>query len=347
MAVFVVDRKKQPLMPCSEKRARKLLAAGRARVHRLIPFSVRIVDRKAGDCKLQPVKIKLDPGSKITGIALVQERESTDTATGEIKSIVKVCNLFELAHRGRQVSEALTARRQMRRRRRGSLRYRSPRFLNRGNKAKGWLAPSLQHRVDTTIAWITRFQRLSPVTDIAQELVRFDMQQMQNPEISGVEYQQGTLAGYEIREYLLEKWNRQCAYCGAKKVPMQIEHIHPRSKGGTNRISNLALACDCCNKKKGAQDIRVFLAKDPKRLERILAQIKKPLKDATAGNATRWALFGALKKTGLSVVSGSGGLTKFNRQKLGIPKTHALDAACVGGTDAVMDWEKPDRKSVV
>jgi len=152
----------------------------------------------------------------------------------------------------------LTARRQMRRRRRGCLRYRAPRFLNCGNKAKGWLAPSLQHRVDTTVAWVNRFQQLVPVAGIAQELVRFDMQVMENPEISGVEYQQGTLAGYEVREYLLNKWNRECSYCGAKDVPLQIEHIHSKACGGSNRVSNLALACQPCNQKKGAQMFACF-----------------------------------------------------------------------------------------
>jgi hypothetical protein len=341
MAVFVLDKRKKPLMPCSEKRARKLLEAGRARVHRLMPFAIRLGDRRVEDCELQPIKIKLDPGSKTTGIALVRESKTTLAATGEAKTTAHVLSLFELAHRGRQISEALTARRNMRRRRRGNLRYRAPRFLNRGNNAKGWLAPSLQHRVDTTTAWVNRMERLAPVSGIAQELVRFSMQQMENPKISGVEYQQGTLAGYETREYLLEKWGRECVYCGAKDMPLQIEHIHPTAKGGSNRVSNLTLACQPCNHKKGAQDVRVFLAKDPQRLERILAQAKRPLNDAAAVNATRWALFNALKATGLPVVTGSGGLTKFNRSRLEIPKTHALDAVCVGSTDVVADWQKP------
>lgn len=341
MAVFVIDKRKKPLMPCSEKRARKLLGSGRARVHRLIPFSIRIVDREVAGCILQPVKIKIDPGSKFTGIAVVRETKSIDVATGEIGIAVHVLNLFELLHRGRQISEALTARRQMRRRRRGSLRYRAPRFLNRGNNAKGWLAPSLQHRVDTTVAWVSRFQRLAPVTGIAQELVRFDMQAMENPEIAGVAYQQGTLAGYEVREYLLNKWNRECAYCGARDVPLQIEHIHSKACGGSNRVSNLALACQPCNQRKGAQDVRVFLVKDTKRLDRILAQAKRPLKDAAAVNTTRWALFHALKIAGVPVTTGSGGLTKHNRVQIGIPKTHALDAVCVGSVSAVADWQKP------
>jgi 5-methylcytosine-specific restriction endonuclease McrA len=341
MAVFVLDRHQKPLMPCSEKRARKLLARGRAQVHRLMPFSIRLVDRCVNDSVLQPIKIKLDPGSKTTGIALVRESERVDDATGEIHTRVHVLNLFELHHRGKQISESLTARRQMRRRRRGNLRYRKPRFLNRGNKRKGWIAPSLQHQVDTVGAWVNRFQRLAPITGIAQELVRFDLQQCENPEISGVEYQQGTLAGYETREYLLNKWGRECAYCGAKNTLLQVEHITPKAKGGSDRVSNLTLACQPCNQQKGAQDLNVFLANDPQRLARIQAQAKRPLKDAAAVNTTRWALFQALHATGLPVTMGSGGLTKFNRMRLGIPKTHALDAACVGAIDALSDWEKP------
>ena len=163
----------------------------------------------------------------------------------------------------------------MRRRRRSNLRYRAPRFLNRRNKGKGWLAPSLQHRVDTTVAWVARLQRLTPVTCIAQELVSFDMQQMESPEISGVEYQQGTLAGYELREYVLAKWGRKCAYCDAENVPLNLDHIHAKSKGGSNRASNFTLACIPCNQKKGAQDIRAFLSKDQRRLGWILAQTKR------------------------------------------------------------------------
>lgn len=341
MAVFVVDRHKKPLMPCSEKRARKLLARGRARVHRLMPFSIRLVDRTVNESALQPVKIKLDPGSQTTGIAVVRESETVDDATGEIHTTVHVLNLLELHHRGQQISASLTARRQMRRRRRGNLRYRKPRFLNRGNKNTGWIAPSLQHRVDTVSAWVNRFQRLAPITGMAQELVRFDLQQMENPEISGIEYQQGTLAGYETREYLLNKWNRECAYCGAKNAPLQIEHITPKAKGGSNRISNLTLACTDCNQRKGSQEISVFLAKDPMRLARIQAQAKRPLKDAAAVNTTRWALFNTLKNTGVPVTMWSGGRTKFNRAQLHIPKTHALDAACVGNIDAIRDWNKP------
>jgi hypothetical protein len=158
---------------------------------------------------------------------------------------------------------------------------------------------------------------------------------MEHPEISGIEYQQGTLSGYEVREYLLEKWERKCAYCETENISLQIEHIHPKSKGGSNRISNLCLACEQCNIKKGTQDIKVFLAKKPDLLKKILTQAKRPLKDAAAVNSTRWALFNALKTTGLTVATGSGGRTKFNRTSLVLPKTHWLDAACVGEVDTL------------
>jgi hypothetical protein len=124
-------------------------------------------------------------------------------------------------------------------------------------------------------------------------------------------------------------------------VSLQIEHIHPQAKGGSNRVSNLTLACGPCNTKKGAQDIQEFLVKDKKRLDRILAQVQRPLRDAAAVNATRWTLFNTLKATNLPVTTGSGGLTKFNRVRLAIPKTHALDAVCVGELNTVENWQKP------
>jgi hypothetical protein len=165
--------------------------------------------------------------------------------------------------------------------------------------------------------------------------VRFDLQQLENPEISGIEYQQGELAGYEVREYLLNKWERKCAYCAEENVPLQVEHIHPKAKGGSNRISNLCLACEPCNLKKGTQEIAAFLAHSPDILKRVLAQAKRPLQDAAAVNSTRWTLFNRLKETGLPVTTGSGGLTKFNRTRLELPKTHWLDAACVGQVDSL------------
>src|SRR6266436_7835127 len=129
---------------------------------------------------------------------------------------------------------------------------------------------------------------------------------------------------------LLQKWNHQCAYCDAHEVPLELDHVHPRSKHGSNRVSNLVTACTPCNQRKSNQDVRDFLKHEPERLERILTHLKAPLRDAAAVNATRWALYERFKLFGVPVEGGSGGLTKFNRVTRGLPKAHWLDAACVG-----------------
>jgi len=318
-------------MPCHPARARQLLAAGRARVTKLTPFVIRLIDRTVAESSVQPIEVTLDPGSRTTGIALSRQ----DGADRHVLA------LFHLQHRGLAVRDAMTSRSAFRRRRRSAnLRYRAPRFDNRTRPA-GWLQPSLESRIGNAMTWVQRLATFAPVTSIAGERVRFDMQILQNPEISGVEYQQGTLAGYEVREYLLEKWHHACAYCGVTGVPLQIEHIHPKARGGSNAVSNLAIACDDCNKGKGARDVRDFLANDPKRLAAILAQAKRPLNDAAAVNVTRFALFDRLRDSGLPVTAWSGGRTKWNRTRLGLPKDHALDAACVGDVGEVFDWNRP------
>jgi 5-methylcytosine-specific restriction endonuclease McrA len=324
---MVLDKRKKPLMPCSQKRARQLLAPGRARVHKRFPFTILLVDRLQQDSVFLPLTLKIDPGSKTTGIALVRQAGPR----------AQVLSLIELEHRGEKVQKKLKQRASFRRRRRSAnLRYRAPRFNNRRRK-KGWLPPSLQHRVDSTVSIVNKLRPLAPVTAIAQELVRFDTQLIENPEISGRDYQQGTLAGYEVREYLFEKWGRKCVYCDAVKVLLNLDHVVPRSNGGSDRPSNLVPACIPCNQNKGAEDIQEFLAKDQSRLKRILNHAKRPLKDAAAVNATRWALYGALQSLGLPVSLGTGGRTKLNRHRFFISKTHALDAVCVGNMDAVVE----------
>lgn len=331
MAVYVLDKRGKPLMPCSEKRAKLLLARGRARVHRVKPFCIRLVDRLLENSALQDLAIKIDPGSKVTGLAVVREKAQSGT----------VLNLMELTHRGATIKKTLLQRAGYRRRRRSqNLRYRAPRFENR-TRRDGWLPPSLQHRVDTTTSWVNRIRRWAPITKIAVERVKFDTQKIQNPEITGVEYQQGELAGYEVREYLLEKWNRTCAYCDETNVPLQVEHIHARANGGSNRVSNLTLSCGPCNQNKDTTPIEVFLSHQPARLARIKAQAKKPLRDAAAVNATRNALLEALLSIGIPIETSTGARTKFNRIRFGIPKTHALDAACVGEIASITKWQRP------
>jgi len=315
--VFVVDTNKQPLHPVHPGRARLLLKAGKAAVHKRYPFTL-VLKTSVEQPQMQPLRLKLDPGSRTTGIAIMDDQSGT------------VLFAAELSHRGQAIKKALDSRRAIRRSRRNRhTRYRKPRFDNR-RRPQGWLAPSLMSRVCNAETWVKRLRAVCPITAISMELVRFDMQAMEKPDIQGCEYQQGTLAGYELREFLLETWGRACCYCGKQDIPLQVDHIQARANGGSNRASNLCLACEPCNLAKGTQEIAVFLAKKPDLLKKILAQAKAPLRDAVAVNSSRWALFERLKATGLPVECGSGGLTKFNRVSRGLEKTHWLDAANVG-----------------
>ncbi|MDJ0714678.1 MAG: RNA-guided endonuclease IscB [Prochloraceae cyanobacterium] len=312
--VFLIDQNKKPLNPISPARARKLLVQNKAAVFRRYPFTL-ILKKVIPEPTIRPLTIKLDPGSKTTGIAILDND--------------KVIWVAELSHRGQQIKEDLESRRALRRGRRNrKTRYRQARFNNR-KRALSWLAPSLLHRVQTIKTWVKKIMRYSPVSNCVMELVRFDTQRMQNGEIKGVEYQQGELAGYEVREYLLEKWGRKCAYCDATEIPLQIEHIIPRASSGSNRISNLTLACAPCNQAKSNQNIRDFLADKPSLLSRILKVAKLPLKDAAAVNSTRWKLYQTLKNI-LPTITGTGGQTKWNRSRFNLPKKHYIDAAATG-----------------
>ncbi len=317
--VFVIDQNKQPLNPIPPARARELLTKQKAAVFRMYPFTL-ILKHVVDNLAPRPLVIKLDPGSRFTGIAVLDQD--------------KVIWAAELEHRGWQIKDFLESRRSLRRSRRNrKTRYRQPRFDNR-KRPQGWLPPSLMHRVLTVETWVKRLCLYSPIIQIAMELVKFDTHKMQNPEVDGVEYQQGELAGYEVREYLLQKWGRKCAYCDKENAPLQVEHIHPRSKGGSNRVSNLTLSCERCNAKKGVKLVDEFLKKDPVRLERIKREAKQPLKDAAAVNATRWELFRTLKNI-LPTTTGTGGQTKFNRTRSCLEKQHWIDAACVGNIETI------------
>lgn len=316
--VFVLDKHKKPLMPCTPKKARLLLARGRAVVHRRYPFVIRLKERRVEESVVQPLVLKIDPGSRTSGMAVARVEE---TPQGEVHHAV---HLAEVRHRGEQVHEAMGTRARARRRRRSArLRYRPPRFANR-TRPKGWLPPSLRSRIGNVLTWARRYGRWTPITRLEVERVKFDLHLMQNPEIAGVEYQRGELAGWELRAYLLEKFQHQCAYCHRRDVPFEIDHQIPRSRGGSNRASNLVLSCHDCNLAKGNQTAAEFGHPE------VEAQAKTPLKDAAAVNATRYALVQALGALGLPIGTWSGGRTRWNRDRFGIHKTHALDALCVG-----------------
>jgi 5-methylcytosine-specific restriction endonuclease McrA len=184
----------------------------------------------------------------------------------------------------------------------------------------------MERRMANVLTWVKRLRRWCPIDALSLELVKFDTQLIQNAEISGIEYQQGTLAGYEIREYLLEKWGRQCVYCRATNVRLQIEHIVPKARDGSNRVSNLTIACKPCNDVKGKRTAAEFGHPE------IQAQARQPLRDAAAVNATRSELRSRLAALGLPLEMGTGGRTKWNRTQRNLPKAHWLDAACVGAS---------------
>jgi 5-methylcytosine-specific restriction endonuclease McrA len=310
-SVFVVDQDRKPLDPIHPGRARFLLKSGHAAVLRRYPFTIIMKEPKP-DAQPAPLRVKIDPGSQTSGLALVND------ATGQVVWAA------ELTHRGQQVKEALDTRRASRHgRRQRHTRYRPPRFNNR-SRPKGWLPPSLLSRLQNIVTWIARLQKIASISAISFELVRFDTQLLEHPEIVGIEYQQGTLAGWEVREYLLVKHEYRCAYCGKTATRWEVDHIQPRSRKGSDRITNLVLACHECNQKKdnltaaefGHPEVQVFAA--------------KPLRDAAAVNATRWALYERLQATGLPVETGTGGRTKWNRTQRELPKAHWVDASCVG-----------------
>ena len=332
MFVFVLDVNKRPLAPTHPACARQLLRKGKAAVYRKYPFTI-ILKREIQESDTEQFRLKIDPGSKITGIAILNDK------TGEVVFAT------ELQHRGQQIKKAMDSRRAVRRSRRNrKTRYRKTRFSNR-TRPEGWLSPSLFSRVANIETWVKRLCRLSPIVAISFESAKFDTQKMavhevtaerseQNPEINGVEYQHGKLAGYNVKEYLLEKFGRKCVYCGKDNVPLEVEHIIPPKRGGSNRVSNLAIACRPCNLKKGNKTAKEF------GYPKVQEQAKKPLKDVAVLNITCKAIVKRLKATGLPIEVGTGALTKYNRLKRKLPKAHWLDAACIGeSTPQVLEIE--------
>ena len=345
--VAVLDTEKKVLAPCHPAVARRLLKEGKAAVFKRYPFTI-LLKRPVPDAeiKTQDYQLCVDPGSKVTGLAIVDADRNIVFAA-------------ELQHRGAAIKKGLMTRKGFRRgRRTRNLRYRKPRWQNRkrgvpifengewgmrrvqSNESlkgygdgEGWIAPSLMSRVFNIHTWVNRLCKIYPITALAFEMVKFDMQLMDNPEISGVEYQQGTLHGYEVREYLLEKHARKCAYCGKKDVPLEVEHIIPKARGGSNRISNLTLACQPCNTKKGKllpDEIADSVLR--KKVEASAKKAKQTLKDAASVNTIRWKIAETLRGTGLPIIYGTGGKTKFHRTQSELPKTHHFDAACVAGS---------------
>ncbi len=320
-SVFVVDKNGTPLQPTNPGKARILQRSLKAKKIRLYPFTI-MLQHEVNIPVHSDLELRIDPGSKFTGFSIVSLKTET-TIWG-----------MELEHRGQIISEDLQKRAGFRRGRRSrNLRYRKKRF-NR-HKPDGWLAPSLRHRLLTVETWIRRIKKYAPIVSIAIESVKFDMLSYENPDISGIKYQQGTLQGYTIREALLEHWGRNCVYCERNNQPLEVEHILPKSKGGSDRFSNLTLSCTSCNQDKGNKLIEEYLADNQTLLQKIKSKQKTSLRDAAAVNSTRNAIVKSVSSFGLPIRTGDGASTKMTRIKSGLPKEHWIDAACVA-TDEIV-----------
>ncbi|MDA8142369.1 MAG: RNA-guided endonuclease IscB [Thermoplasmatales archaeon] len=303
LRVPVINMRNQPLMPTSPGKARRLLKSGKARVISSNPFTIQLL-YATGETK-QPVTLGIDAGYKHIGFSAVTEKVELISGEANIRTDIPKKNLEKAMHR---------------RNRRNKLWYRQPRWLNRGNKKEGWFAPSIDHKLQTHIRIIEKLKRILPISRTIIEVSSFDTQKMRNPEISGIEYQQGDLQGYEIREYLLEKFHRKCVFCGKTNVPLEIEHLSPKSRGGPDTVDNLAISCHECNQKKNNLTAEEF------GFPEVRGKSLKPLKDAAFMNIVRWKI---TQLTGSDYTFGY--ITKKTRISMGMEKSHANDAFVIAG----------------
>lgn len=325
--VFVLNKDKSPLDPTTSANARKLLDNKKAVIHKHYPFVIRL--KHQVEPNTQDYRLKISIGSQKTGLAILSGN--------------KVIWLGELHHK-KTIKYDLISRSQTRRRRRtANLRYRKPRFLNRKRSiVEGWLPPSILSRVDNVDHFVKKYRQFIPITSISYQLVSYDRELIkENPDI---EYVQGTIEGYEIREYLLEKFDRKCVYTGEKDIPLTIDHVVPKSKGGSNRLDNLVIATHDINKTKDdltldewTEQLKKRTNKKNQQILRNIPKIKsiakrpaKPNKNSAIVNATRKQVYERLLASGLPVEVSTGGRTKMNRTRLNLPRTKYFDALAIG-----------------
>lgn len=311
--VFVLNKSKKPLDMISHAKARILLKNRLAVVHKVYPFTIRLKDNSAVS-KDRSYTVKVDPGSKHTGIAIVDDKDT-------------VVMLTEVEHRGHIIKRDMDSRRVVRNsRRQRKTRYRESRFLNR-TKPKGWLAPSVKSRADNVINFIRKYKKLININKIMIEYVSFDTTQMSSDtKLIGTAYQQGPLYNTNLREFVFSRTNGRCSYCGAKAT--EIDHIIAKANGGTNSTFNLTPACRSCNQKKSNLSLKEFgklMGKDFSKLEP-----KNLPKDAAIVQLARNYMIREITKLVSNTTTHDAWVTKYNRDSLGLPKEHYYDALSVG-----------------
>ena len=303
--VYVLNIEGKPLMPCKEAKARKLLKENKAKIYKKEPFTIQLLF--ICENQTQDITLGVDAGSKHIGLSATTKEKELYAADVELRN---------------DIVDLLSTRRQNRRTRRNRLRYRKPRFNNRvHSKKNGWLAPSVEQKIQTHFKVVEDIHKLLPITKIVVETASFDIQKIKNPEIHNEEYQQGEQLGFwNVREYVLFRDNHTCQCCKGKSKDkiLNVHHIESRKTGG-NAPNNLITLCETCH--KGYHNGTVEL---PKTIKRGMS-----FKDATFMGIMRWSFYNRLKEIYSNVFMTYGYITKDTRIKNNLPKDHYIDARCI------------------
>ena len=297
--VYVLNKHNQPLMPCSSGRARRLLGTGKASVVKRTPFVIRLNNGSSG--YRQPVSLGIDSGFTYIGVSAVSEEKELYAAEVQLRTDIVDLN---------------SERRMYRRNRRGRKTwYRQPRFDNR-KKIEGWLAPSIQHKLDSHLKVIEKIKAILPVFNTIIEVAAFDIQKIKNPDTEGVDYQNGEQSGFwNVREYVLHRDGHKCQApkCSRKDKILNVHHIESRKTGG-DRPGNLITLCESCHKKHHRGEITLKIKRS------------NGFKAETFMSMVRWRL---VNQTGAGHTYGY--ITKSNRIGLDIEKSHINDAFVIAG----------------
>ena len=299
--VYIKDIDGRPLMPTKRHgKVRWLLKENKAVVINLCPFTIQLT-YKSTDHK-QPVTLGIDAGAKHIGFSATAEKEELFACETTLRT---------------DIVDLLSTRLQNRRTRRSRLRYRKSRFNNRGSsKKKGWVAPSVKQRIDSHLNEVNEIHKILPITKIVIEVAQFDTQKMKNHDISGSDYQNGEQLGFwNVREYVLFRDGHKCSHCkGKSKDPvLNVHHLESRKTGGDSP-SNLVTLCESCHKAFHKGEIELKKKRG------------KSLRDAAVMGIMKWKLYEALKSKYDNVSMTFGYITKYNRIKYGIEKSHTSDA---------------------
>ena len=308
MRVYVINQRKEPLMPTTPCKARKLLKQGKAKVVKREPFTIQLL-YATGETK-QDIILGVDVGSKIIGLSATTDKQELFSAEVELRN---------------DIVDLLSTRREFRRTRRNRLRYRKPRFLNRVySKNKGWLAPSIEHKIQTHLNVISKIHRILPISKIIVEVASFDIQKIKNPDIQGEQYQQGEQLGFwNVREYVLFRDGYKCqGKKGCKNKILNVHHIESRKTGG-NAPNNLITLCEDCHKEYHAGKLKLNIKRG------------QSFRDAAFMGIMRWTFYNRLKELYPNVKMTYGYITKNTRIQNNLPKGHRIDALCITGNPQV------------